>query len=614
MDKLWRELFDVKCSGLVVAERRLSFCSFVVRHASTISQAKLFSPSLLDDCCNRQVTTHATSYVIVDTVDTSNIAAYELNLEGSSKNISNHSNASEPNYFQNATAGAGEADSDAVPPVASVPGPPPEMAQYQDPDNKYYRMDEMHEDPPKRPFHWWNRYHSANGAFYSTENPEIHTGPHDAIVATDDGSCGHLIAEPGLVGSDALLPCGPQGFCQQGACVCVQAYTGKRCHVSTEMPGFNKSYKGHFLMNRELLNQDHGIRFPTDQAADPPPLRPFIRLPVSKEVWQAAPKEDLLGQSLHKSCAVVGGSGILRFYKFGGAIDQHDLIVRFNKAPTKRWERYVGSRTSLRFVTPSDAGWHEANESSILPISSKPYMYLQVVYHRRHPLTKLYILTTHFDQFVAGSIPSVPSIGYLAVMVALHRCAQVTVYGFHHKSSAGIPYHYYDTENPKKAHLKHGHNLDYEFNQISRLAMAGRLTVAEPCLIGCSAETAEGDVPCPNCAPGSMCYCQDGVIFPWPVARPGFCRHPGEYSCFYRCPGGSDQCKGGMHGTKCPKSLSMRVIHSLGLKCATEEDAARPLDALNATSVAINAVPLEKNGTEEEENLGALATDGFKHK
>ena len=48
------------------------------------------------------------------------------------------------------------------------------------------------------------------------------------------------------------------------------------------------------------------------------------------------------------SCAVVGSSGSLRGARLGRAIDAHDVVIRFNYAPTRGYEDDVGTKTDVR--------------------------------------------------------------------------------------------------------------------------------------------------------------------------------------------------------------------------------------------------------------------------
>ena len=60
-------------------------------------------------------------------------------------------------------------------------------------------------------------------------------------------------------------------------------------------------------------------------------------------------------------CAVVGSSGALLWERRGAEIDNHDVILRLNKAPVRTFEASVGSSTTVRLVNaPQSQAW--ANE------------------------------------------------------------------------------------------------------------------------------------------------------------------------------------------------------------------------------------------------------------
>ena len=52
------------------------------------------------------------------------------------------------------------------------------------------------------------------------------------------------------------------------------------------------------------------------------------------------------------SVAVVGSSAILLDHQYGAEINKFDDVVRFNRAPTHKFEKHVGSKTTLRICNP----------------------------------------------------------------------------------------------------------------------------------------------------------------------------------------------------------------------------------------------------------------------
>ena len=50
------------------------------------------------------------------------------------------------------------------------------------------------------------------------------------------------------------------------------------------------------------------------------------------------------------TCAIVFSSGNLLNEEYGEFIDSFDEVMRFNLAPTKGFEKYVGSKTTMRIL------------------------------------------------------------------------------------------------------------------------------------------------------------------------------------------------------------------------------------------------------------------------
>jgi len=64
-----------------------------------------------------------------------------------------------------------------------------------------------------------------------------------------------------------------------------------------------------------------------------------------------------------RTCALVGSSGKLLQQKQGNMIDDHEMVMRMNTAPTEGWEEHTGARTTHRVVATSGFAMylHEAN-------------------------------------------------------------------------------------------------------------------------------------------------------------------------------------------------------------------------------------------------------------
>ena len=62
------------------------------------------------------------------------------------------------------------------------------------------------------------------------------------------------------------------------------------------------------------------------------------------------PSSHLLENQLYNTCAVVSSGGSLHKSGLGTFIDSHDIVLRFNNAPTDRHEEDVGKKTSIRIV------------------------------------------------------------------------------------------------------------------------------------------------------------------------------------------------------------------------------------------------------------------------
>ncbi|CAH1239633.1 ST6GAL1 [Branchiostoma lanceolatum] len=81
------------------------------------------------------------------------------------------------------------------------------------------------------------------------------------------------------------------------------------------------------------------------------PFSTITRKQASRDVRNVVLPEESLEKLAHfNSCAVVSSSHALRLHTYGQEIDSHDIVLRFNCAPTDQFEQFVGSRTDIRMI------------------------------------------------------------------------------------------------------------------------------------------------------------------------------------------------------------------------------------------------------------------------
>jgi hypothetical protein len=61
--------------------------------------------------------------------------------------------------------------------------------------------------------------------------------------------------------------------------------------------------------------------------------------PVNEQLLSVLPEHDVVLGKVVPSCAIIGSSGHMLKYEKGEEIDAHDLVFRFNSAPTKGYRR-----------------------------------------------------------------------------------------------------------------------------------------------------------------------------------------------------------------------------------------------------------------------------------
>ncbi|XP_040926122.1 ST3 beta-galactoside alpha-2,3-sialyltransferase 3a isoform X5 [Betta splendens] len=141
-----------------------------------------------------------------------------------------------------------------------------------------------------------------------------------------------------------------------------------------------------------------------------------------------------LGENLDiiscKTCIIMGNGGILINKSLGQQIDGFDVVVRLNQAPVKGYEKDVGSKTTLRITYPEGAiqKIDQYEDQSLFVLSAfkaQDFKWLR------------------YMVFKQGL--NIPTLGTVAITMALHNCDEVAVAGFgYNLNTPHAPLHYYE--------------------------------------------------------------------------------------------------------------------------------------------------------------------------
>ena len=177
-----------------------------------------------------------------------------------------------------------------------------------------------------------------------------------------------------------------------------------------------------------------------------------------------------MSKSKNKTCAVVGSSGNLIKSGYGKQIDSHEIVIRVNRAPLRKWKKDVGKRTSFRIMSMDEyshlnsypLNWlknHKTMENASRNIGPMligchyPFhgrcnnIRLSQIFGKRYE-GETYLLSTDIIKYASVLFKNVrqksPTIGMISILVALNICKTVDLYGFSLGVCKNNCYHYYD--------------------------------------------------------------------------------------------------------------------------------------------------------------------------
>uniref|UniRef100_A0A3B4WNS0 CMP-N-acetylneuraminate-beta-galactosamide-alpha-2,3-sialyltransferase 1-like n=1 Tax=Seriola lalandi dorsalis TaxID=1841481 RepID=A0A3B4WNS0_SERLL len=187
-----------------------------------------------------------------------------------------------------------------------------------------------------------------------------------------------------------------------------------------------------------------------------------------------------------RTCAVVGNSGNLNGSRYGPLIDFHDVIIRMNTGRTKGYEADVGKRTTHHVMYPESAvDLDNTTHLVLVPFKIQDLewlikafttgfsgaSYMPVKSHIKANKDLVMVVNPAFMRYVHDTWLEkkgrYPSTGFMALVLALHICDEVSVFGYG-ADKDGNWSHYFEIL--KNKHLRTGpHAGTHEYDVIQQL-------------------------------------------------------------------------------------------------------------------------------------------------
>jgi hypothetical protein len=185
--------------------------------------------------------------------------------------------------------------------------------------------------------------------------------------------------------------------------------------------------------------------------------------------------------------ALVGNSGLMTIREWGNDIDTYDVVVRFNHAPTEGYEKYVGSKTTLRIVNghcfggTTDTARNPSASSDFLPklppqdILCKTFNMEEFYRGIMNNVNShnIFFPSPEFMQDVSKYTPGQePTAGLIGLFLLLPFFNQINMYGFTFWEN-DYDYHYF--EKVPLAADKLGHSFSREQEIVEQLQEQGKV-------------------------------------------------------------------------------------------------------------------------------------------
>lgn len=261
--------------------------------------------------------------------------------------------------------------------------------------------------------------------------------------------------------------------CTNGLCACPIFYSGdtqcgsqmrlaemlppryQHCVVPFTDDRFRKGSAG----NKTIMDSDN----PANSAI----AHKFARSRVLNSGRAPSMFPDLAEMADWSTCAVVGSSSSMSSAGLGAEVDNHTAVIRFNDAPTEEYESDVGSKTTLRVQNVMYCGFHEKRREVCLHYTGWRSNRCSIENRRRWPTCNYAHMSFRMLRYVrdylapaqtaSTIIKKDTSAGFFGVLLALHMCGSIDIYGFTQSSR-----HYFHKVTKSKSSFGEKHSWRLE--------------------------------------------------------------------------------------------------------------------------------------------------------
>ncbi|XP_018080107.1 ST3 beta-galactoside alpha-2,3-sialyltransferase 4 L homeolog isoform X2 [Xenopus laevis] len=199
-----------------------------------------------------------------------------------------------------------------------------------------------------------------------------------------------------------------------------------------------------------------------------------------------------------RRCVVVGNGHHLKNSSLGETINKYDVVIRLNNAPVHKYEKDVGSKTTMRLFYPESADFDPQLDNNpdtllvLVPFKQLDIQWMKIILNNEKRVRKgfwkmppiiwevepenIRILNPYYMAVTATQIlkskkmTPKPTTGMLAITFALHFCDTVHIAGFGYPALTNKkqPIHYYEKVTLKSMAVS-GHNITLEAQAIKSL-------------------------------------------------------------------------------------------------------------------------------------------------